>query len=264
MNKTLPNNLIFSQNSIARPKESFGGSVSASKIFNPTTEKIQFYNQVLSSNPGKILIHLRNVFLKSEEFIYQSGDNITDVYFPENAVISEYQMLDDGRTSEVAMIGREGITGLEVVLNSATASHWSKVSIAGNAYKIKSEIFKKEFDDNIVFREIVLNYLHYYLEQTSQKIICNSYHLIEKRLCSWLLMLNDRNEKNKINVTHEQLAQFLGVQRPSISRIALKLKKKNIISYERGEIHISNRKALENAACCCYKFLHFPSTDSSY
>lgn len=211
-----------------------------------------FKNRILAAQSAALLPYLKTVFLEKEDFIYQSGNRINDVYFPENAVISEYQILEDGRTSEVAMIGKEGLTGLEVVLNSGTASHWMCVSVAGSALKIKAEIFKREFDCNIDFRETVLNYLHQYCEQAAQKIICNCYHLIENRLCSWLLMLRQRSGKDDFPITQEQLAYFLGVHRPSITRVMQDLRKRKILVYKRGKILITDSEKLENAACDCY------------
>lgn len=225
-----------------------GGAIETS---NSSNGEKTYSNQILNALITPFYSRLEAVLLKDEDFIYQSGDKIKEVYFPESAVISEYQMLEDGRTSEVAMIGKEGITGLEVVLNSGTATHWLRVSVGGRALKLGSEIFKREFDDNADFREVVLNYLHHYLEQTSQKVICNCYHSIEKRLCSWLLGLYERSGKDNVFVTHEQLAHVLGVQRPSITRITQNLREKKVIDYERGNISILDRAKLEDTACSC-------------
>ncbi len=211
-----------------------------------------FSNQILAGHSDELLPYLTTVFLESEKFIYQSGEQINEIYFPENAVISELQMLEDGRTSELAMIGKEGLTGLEVVLNSGKSSHWMRVSVSGSALKMKAEIFKREFDGNAEFRKVVLDYLHKYFEQTAKKAICNCYHLIENRLCSWLLMLGDRSGKDKITVTQEQLAHFIGVQRPTITHIVQDLRNQQIIGYKRGEINIFDREKLLNAACSCY------------
>ena len=230
----------------------YGGTIQTVEPKGAKRCRYSFNNQILAAQSAALLPYLNTVFLEKEDSVYRNGEQINDIFFPENAVISEYQILEDGRTSEVAMIGKEGVTGLEVVLNSGKASHWMRVSAAGKALKIKSEIFKREFDSNAKFREAVLNYLHQYCEQTAQKIICNCYHLIEKRLCCWLLMFADRSGKDDVAVTQEQLALFLGVQRPSITRVTQNLRSRKIIKYKRGEIRIADRKKLEDAACSCY------------
>lgn len=211
-----------------------------------------FKNQILAGQSAALLPHLKKVFLNKEDKIYNAGEDIKDIYFPENAVISEYQILEDGRTSELAMVGKEGLTGLEVVLNSGTASNWMRVSVAGNALKIKSAVLKSEFDRNIDFRETVLNYLHQYCKQASLKIICNCYHLIENRLCSWLLMLRERSGRDDFPMTQEQIAYFLGVHRPSITKAMQDMRKRKILVYKRGKILITDSKKLENTACSCY------------
>jgi CRP-like cAMP-binding protein len=184
--------------------------------------------------------------------IYQYGDEIEYVYFPETSVVSEYQILEDGRTTEVAMIGKEGVTGLEVVLDSSTAKNWMRVSVPGQALRIKAAAFKNEFNYNDRFRRVILNYINYYMEQTSQRIICTCYHLAEKRFCSWLLMLQDRSENNKVKITHEQISQFIGTQRATVSRIIHLLREEKIIRSGRGSIIILDSRRLRNMACSCY------------
>ncbi len=214
-------------------------------------------NHILAIQSSKdfaaISPHLERVSFENEEIIYQHGDEINYVYFPENSVVSEYQILDDGRTTEVAMIGKEGVAGLEVVLNSGSANSWMRASMAGNAVRIKAKVFKDEFNYNDRFRKVVLSYINYYIEQTSQRIICNCYHLAEKRFCSWLLMLYDRSERKRIYITHEQISQFIGTQRATISRIIQLLRNNTIIKSTRGSIVILDRSGLEEMACSCYE-----------
>jgi CRP-like cAMP-binding protein len=91
------------------------------------------------------------------------------------------------------------------------------------------------------------------MEQTSQRIICTCYHFAEKRLCSWLLMLQDRSENIKQLITHEQFSQFIGTQRATVSRIIHLLREQKIIRSGRGSIIVLNRQKLEDMACSCYE-----------
>ena len=220
--------------------------------------KTYSFNQILTqsgTNLAELSPLMERVSLQSDQMIYQNGDQIDYVYFPETSVVSEFQILEDGRTTEIAMIGKEGVTGLEVVLDSTTAKNWMRISVPGKALRIKAAAFKREFNFNDSFRRVILQYINFYLEQISQRLICNCYHLAEKRFCSWLLMLHDRSENNKVMITHEQISQFIGTQRATVSRIIHLLREQKIIRSGRGSINILDREKLEEMACSCYEMM---------
>ncbi|MGI8468978.1 MAG: Crp/Fnr family transcriptional regulator [Pyrinomonadaceae bacterium] len=212
-------------------------------------------NQIINSLPSVefayFLSFAKRINLSASESIYRHGDNIESVYFPETAVLSQFQVLEDGRTCEIAMIGREGFVGLPKIFASATANCWTEVSVAGSALKIDGELFRHKFSTNSLLRAKMNEYANYYIEQLSQRIVCNYFHQIKERFCSWLLMLQDRRKDNKFSFTHEGIARLLGVHRPSLSGIAKELQQKEIISYSRGQIIILDRKKLETSACAC-------------
>jgi CRP-like cAMP-binding protein len=227
------------------------------KAVDTSLIKKLFANQLLALLPdnvfAKLSPHFERVLFSCEEKIYQPGDLINFIYFPESAVMSEYQILEDGRTIEIAMTGKEGVVGFSSMLNSNPATNWTQISVAGSALKINTQAIKREFTYADRFQELLFDYINKYINQISQRVICNSYHMTEARFCSWLLMLHNRNNcNNKLRLTQEQIARYLGVHRPSVTQIALSLRKKKIINYMRGEISIINRREMENSACSCY------------
>lgn len=228
--------------------------------------KTLFSNQLLASQPedslAGLLPYLQRVSINAEEYIYMPGDEIEYVYFPETAVFSEFQILEDGRTVEIAMTGREGVVGLSTVFSDCRARNWVQVSVEGTVLKINAQILREEFNRRSALQSALHEYVNSYIRQISQRVICNSYHTVEKRLCSWLLMLQDRNKNNRLPLTQEQIARFLGVHRPSVTQIAQVLRKRKIINYIRGKISILNRQELENSACECYEVVHRGSLNS--
>lgn len=196
--------------------------------------------------------HLETVNLSVNEYLYQPGDHVDFIYFPETSVISEFQILEDGRMVEIAMTGREGIIGLLPALNLCWAENWTQVSVEGRAHRVNSQVFEKKFLHHLSFQKLLFKYTNEYVRQISLRSVCNSYHMIEQRFCSWLLMLQDRKKSNRIPLTQEQIARSLGVHRPSITHIAQTLRDKKIIDYVRGKINILNRSELEKSACVCY------------
>ncbi|MCW5960663.1 MAG: Crp/Fnr family transcriptional regulator [Pyrinomonadaceae bacterium] len=226
-----------------RPREcADGGGFAAPEITN----------RIAASRDFALHRHLTKIYLQRDNPLYCPGDKIDRIYFPLSAVFSEFEMLDDGRTSEIAIIGNEGMAGLEVVLNGGTAANWLSVSVPGSALSIRPGFFKKEFDNNRQFRSDVLRYLQLYREQTTRKIICSRFHLIEKRLAGWLLLIGDRSGRMKFDITQEELARVFGVHRPSITRVTQELRRRGLIGYRRGAIEIKNRAGLIAQACSCY------------
>ena len=202
---------------------------------------------------------LKTVSLAKEQFLYQEEDRLNYVYFPETAVISEFKILEDGRMVEIAVTGREGAIGLPTLFSDMhRAANCAQVSQAGTAKRVDAETFEKLLRSNEKLRSRLSHVLDIYIRQISQKAICNMYHSVKERLCTWLLMVQDRCGKTTLNLTHEQVARILGVYRPSITCIAQELRDDKLINYSRGGIAILDRKRIEQAACNCYAELGSP------
>jgi CRP-like cAMP-binding protein len=216
-----------------------------------------FANGILAELPkallDKISPHLRLVDLRRDEYLYQPEDRIDYIYFPETAVFSEYQMLDDGRTIEIAMMGKESVIGVASMFGPCTAVNWAQVCAAGTAMKIESELFRRVAGTESAVKAMLNDQINSYIRSISHKVICNTHHSVEERLCSWLLMFSDRCVAGPLKLTQEQIARVLGVYRPSITCIAGDLKHRGLIDYVRGKINIRDRDGLIRSACACYR-----------
>lgn len=196
---------------------------------------------------------MKQVTLTKEQFLYQEGDRLDYVYFPVTAVVSEFKMLEDGRMVEIAVTGKEGAVGLSSVLSdSRTALNFTQVSQAGTATRVDAVMFEKMLRSDDKLRHSLSYFTERYIRQISQKAICNMYHSVKERLCTWLLMVQDRCGRSTLNLTHEQIARTLGVYRPSITCIAQELRESKLINYSRGGISIRNRALIKQTACTCY------------
>jgi len=242
-------------------RESLHSSVSDDyeNIYSGLTTKasVGTTNQILSSLPAdmqKVLRpSLKPVILTKEQFLYQEEDRLDFIYFPETAVVSEFKILEDGRMVEVAVTGKEGAVGFPSVFSdSHFVPNCTQVSQAGTAQRVDAETFDKLLRSNEKIRTSLSHFVDLYIRQISQKAICNMYHSVKERLCTWLLMVQDRCGRKVLNLTHEQIARTLGVYRPSITCIAQELREGNLISYSRGGIIICDRRKVEQSACSCY------------
>ncbi|MEQ1606286.1 MAG: Crp/Fnr family transcriptional regulator [Pyrinomonadaceae bacterium] len=236
----------------------YGGSKVATPRFRNTSDiETVPANSILQSLPAEmsrlLAPSLRPVVLRKEEFIYQEDDRLDFVYFPVTAVVSEFKMLEDGRMVEIAVTGNEGAIGLSSMFsNSHTAQNCTQVSQAGTAKRLDAITFERLLRSNEMLRTGLNKFVDLYIRQISQKAICNMYHSVKERLCTWLLMVQDRCGRNTLSLTHEQIARTLGVYRPSITCIAQELRAMKLINYSRGGISICSRERVKKSACTCY------------
>lgn len=196
--------------------------------------------------------HLRRVYVSREQILFQQEAALDYVYFPETAVISELHILVDGRMVEVAISGKEGVIGISTLYQAKCIANCVQVTQGGNVIRIESSVLHKIGKAYPELALLLHSTMGIYLRQITQKAACNMYHSVEERFCTWLLMVRDRCEREMLKLTHVQIARTLGVYRPSVTAIALKLRKRQLIDYSRGGISISNRKGMESHACGCY------------
>ena len=233
----------------------------AIKNFSPyptvKTTSADVENLILRSLPAEtydlLEPFLRTVTLTKEQFLYQEAGRLDHLYFPDTAVVSEFKILEDGRMVEISVTGREGAIGLSSMYSAShLAPNCTQVTQAGTAKRIDAINFERVLGSNEQLRASLSLFVDPYIRQISQKAICNMYHSVKERLCTWLLMVQDRCGRSKLNLTHEQIARTLGVYRPSITCIAQELRKNGLIDYSRGGIWICDRERVEETACTCY------------
>lgn len=213
-------------------------------------------NRMLANLPDKILSklqpYMKTACLLGEDYLYQPDDQMNFIYFPESAVLSEFQMLEDGRTIEVGIIGRESAVGISSVFSRCQSINWVQVCVEGTAVRVDAEVFKKAVAHDYAVQGLLHDHIHSYIRQISQKVICNTHHSVEERFCTWLLMLQERCKNSTLKLTQEHIARVLGVYRPSVTCIAQSLRDKKVIDYVRGRISITSREGLKKYSCGCY------------
>jgi CRP-like cAMP-binding protein len=179
------------------------------------------------------------------------GEEIKEVYFPLNAMISLVSTTREGVSVETGIVGSDGMLGISVLFGAATTPMQSVVQISGRAMRMEARAFKTEFDREGAFNKILLLYLHILFVEISQTAACNKLHSIDGRLARWLLMSCDSIRSDVLPLTHEFLS-MLGIRRAGVSEASARLREKGLISYHHGRITILDRKGLEDFACECY------------
>jgi CRP-like cAMP-binding protein len=187
--------------------------------------------------------------------LHKRGEPIEDVYFPASGFCSILTVLDDGSMVEVATVGREGMVGVTVILDSRPpATSVAMVQAATEVcYRMSVRAFRREFDRRGSFYTLLSRYAVAHLGFVMQSTACNAKHTIEQRLARWLLLAHDRVGKDEFPMTQEFLAMMLGASRPAVTVIAGSLHRAGLVSYHRGVVRIENRVKLEHASCECYR-----------
>lgn len=208
---------------------------------------------VLASDElDELVPHLELVRMRQGDVLIEPRAPIREMYFPVTLLGSLVTILEDGSTIEAGTIGREGMSGVPVILNAEHTPMETLVQIEGEAFRAPSQIVKQIFDRGKSLHLILNKYIHTLFVIASQSAACNRRHGVEARLARWLLMSSDGIGSDDIAITHEFLAAMLGVRRPGVTEAAVKLQDEGMIQYKRGGVRIVDREALEDASCECY------------
>ena len=185
--------------------------------------------------------------------LFDVGQEIGHVWFPEGAVVSITIIMTEGGTSEAATIGLEGAVGLVPALGGRQAAARAVVQVPGSLLRLPFGALRAAFEASPSLRRSCLRYADALLAQVLQGAACAALHPVEARLGRWLLQLQDRAEgETELPLTQEFLAEMLGVHRTSVTTAALTLQRAGLIAYRRGQVTVLDRGRLEEAACECY------------
>lgn len=210
---------------------------------------------VAAEEYGRLRPHLEPVELDHKQILHEAGEKIRYAYFLNSGLASMVVITSDGRSVEIAMIGREGIMGTPLVVGLGREPYRAIMQISGNGLRIRAEVLERLLPHSPDLRLITNRYVLVRGLQVAQIAACNRLHEIEQRLARWLLMCQDRVESKVLSVTHEFISQMLGTGRPSVSLATGMLQRAGMIENLRGSVRIVNRKDLEHAACECYRVL---------
>ncbi|HVC00721.1 MAG TPA: Crp/Fnr family transcriptional regulator [Steroidobacteraceae bacterium] len=201
---------------------------------------------------GRLLPHLRLVPLPLGKVLYESGDQLSHVYFPTDSIVSLLYVLENGASAEISIVGNEGVIGIALFMGGDTTPSRAIVQSAGSGYRMPGQLLKDEFHLSGSLQLLLLRYTQALITQMAQTAVCNRHHAVEQQLCRWLLLSLDRLPTNNLSMTQELIANMLGVRREGVTEAAGKLQKLGVITYNRGHITVLNRAELERLCCECY------------
>ena len=213
-------------------------------------------NQLLAALPDadyeRVLPYLEFMQLASGSTLHEAGGHLNFAYFPTAGIVSLLCVMESGAAAAVAIAGNEGMIGTSLFMGGGVTPDRALVQSAGYAYRLGANKLREEFKRGGYLSRLLLRYTQSLITQMAQTAVCNRYHSIEQQLCRWLLLSFDRVPTNELSLTHELLANILGVRREGVTEAAGKLQKAGMIRYGRGHITVLSHLELENRVCECY------------
>ena len=214
--------------------------------------------QLAESDPAvfqRILSELQPAALQQGVQLMRGTDETEHVYFIESGVVSMVGDARDGSSVELAIVGREGVIGFGDLLGRHITPYRVTVQVPGLAYRVNADVVRDQVFSCRGLHDPLLEYMQSVIVQLTQSVICSRFHTSVQRLARWLLLTAERAESGELHLTHEMLAQMVGVPRSAVTQAASQLRAARTIDYQRGLITITNASRLRKQACECYQAL---------
>lgn len=199
--------------------------------------------------------HFQLVCLEPDQLIFRPHQVIQFVFFPVSAIISMQIDISDGSSAEIVLIGKEGMVGSGVMGGNQNFSR-AKVKFSGFAYKLPIEIFQSELAQDREFLKIWMASTRHMILQIAMPTVCSSKHSNEQQIIRWILNTLDKTQGHELQITHQEVADILGIRRESVTLVAGKLSHEGLIEVSRGQLTVLDRPQLEARACECYRMMH--------
>lgn len=214
-------------------------------------------NAILDSLPTKEFSRLQPFFKKvpltAGQRLCSVDEQLASIWFPETGAVSRLIQLLTGETVEAGIVGNEGVVGLPPVLGSTSSIGACTVQLEGSAMLMAVSDFNEHVRAaRSPLLDALLVYTNLHIAVLGQLTACHCLHRIEYRLSRCLLQLHDRQGSERVRTTHDVLAEFLGVHRPSVTYALQALAATGTIALERRSIIINDRDGLARHACECY------------
>lgn len=200
----------------------------------------------------RIFSYLKLVNLPVGAVLYESGSRMRHIYFPTDSIVALLYVLESGASAELALVGNDGAIGISMFMGGESTTSRAVVQSAGGAFQLTTGRLKREFERHGELMRLLLRYTQSLITQMAQTAVCNRHHSVDQQLCRWLLLSLDRTPSNQLTMTHDLIANMLGVRREGITDAAGRLRKLGVIRYSRGRITVLDRRELEDRSCECY------------
>lgn len=203
----------------------------------------------------RLLAHFQLICLEPGQLIFRPHETIQFVFFPVSAIIAMQIDISDGSSADIVLIGKEGMVGSGVMGGNQNFSR-ACVRFAGFAYKLPLAVFHAELAQDSAFMKIWMAATRQMILQIAMPTVCSSKHSNEQQIIRWIMNTLDKTQGHTLQITHQEIADTLGIRRESVTLAAGKLSHEGLIQVTRGQLEVLDRPGLEARACECYRVMH--------
>jgi CRP-like cAMP-binding protein len=223
--------------------------------------KMNFYNLKLNNFLAALPAHefervasrLELVSLDHGEVLYSPGMPMQYLYFPIDCIVSLLHEKEDGNYEEIAITGKEGVVGVDLMLAGISAFNLAVVGATGCAYRLRYDTLFRDFPYNSPLQILLLRYTQVVIRQMMYTGMCKRRHSLEQQMCRWLLSSLDRLPSMQLKSTHKLMAEIMGADIESVSEVTHKLEDMGLVYCQHKMLSITDRSKLEALACNCYR-----------
>jgi len=212
------------------------------------TPRNQLLAAMSASDLALLQAHLKPIAMPLFKEMEQPNRVIDTVYFMETGIASVVAIQPDDTKVEVGLIGREGMSGIAVVLGGDQSPNSTYIQVAGEGQRMPAKELRKAMDASDSLRKLLLKFVQVFMVQTAHTAIANARAHVNQRLARWILMAHDRLLDDTLPLKHEFLALMLGVRRASVTEALQSLKRQKLIETGRNQIAVRDRKGIERMA----------------
>src|SRR6476619_2071515 len=223
----------------------------------PSPERSPLDNRLLATLTdvayARLRPHRESVELALGSALYEPGSLLRHVYFPTSSIVSLLYVMNDGGSAEIAVVGNDGLVGMSLYLGGGTTPSRAVVQNAGFAFRIRVSPFMEEFHRHGELQQLLLRYTQALVTQMVQTAVCNRHHAVDQQFCRWLLLSLDRLPSNVLTMTHELIANMLGLSVAEVVTLADRLQELLLLTHKGGQIRVTDRPGVERKSCECYR-----------
>ena len=201
----------------------------------------------------EIRSHLKPVLLRKGAVLAEPGDAVEHVYFPESGIISLMIATACGKNIEANLVGREGAVGLQGCLGIQSCFYLAVAQTDCRVLMIASSQLERLFCGSPAMRDITIRYTELLWAESQQLAACNAIHGAPNRVCRRLAQIAERTDDSSLPITHELIAEAIGVQRTTVTLLLRTLQQAGIVQITRGQVQVLDLQGVHNRACeCCH------------
>lgn len=203
----------------------------------------------------RLLPHLERLPLRPKRLLHPARTHAEHLYFIESGLVAAMAKVGEGKSVAVWLIGREGVSGIPLILGQHTSTYSRLTIVGGSALRIKADHLHRALHESERLRLLLFRHVFAVLMQTSQSSACNLSHTLRQRLARWVLLADDRCNTDVLPITHELISRLLGVRRATVTECLGWFEHNGLVRRRRGLVQILDRPRLEELSCPCYRLI---------